>query len=111
MEGPLSESDQNKRRGGRGAATIRVIPWAIKSGLDPVIHQETISGRPEQKCFPSDQDWNDLKRGYYLSQTQINAGGQNAATIQIISWTIFEVRPGSFARYCTHQKTLSGTPE
>ena len=30
-------------------------------------HQETISGRPEQKFPPSDQDRNGLWRGYYSS--------------------------------------------
>ena len=44
---------------------------------------------------PSDHDWNDLERGHYLSQTQINTWGQNAGTIQVIPWAIIEVRPGA----------------
>ena len=33
------------------------------------------------------------------------------ATIQVIPWAIIEVRPGLFAKYCTHQETISGRPE
>ena len=56
----------------------------------------------------SDQDWNDLERGHYLTQTRINAGRQNAATIQDISWTITEVRPVAFGKTWHHQETISG---
>ena len=48
--------------------------------------------------LPSDQDWNDLERGHYLSQNRINARDQNAATIQVIPWTIIEVRPGALGQ-------------
>ena len=51
----------------------------LKSGLGHLprccTHQKTISGRPEQVYLSFDQDCKDLGRGYYLSQTQINAGG------------------------------------
>ena len=51
----------------------------LKSGLGLLAryctHQETTSGIPEQIYLPFDQDWNDLWRGHYFSQTRINAGG------------------------------------
>ena len=54
---------------GKNAATIRVIPRPLlKSGLGPwPVLQEIISGTPEQKYFPSDQDWIGLGRGHYSS--------------------------------------------
>ena len=39
------------------------------------------------------QYWNGLGRGHYSSQTRINAGGQNGATIRVTSEAIIEVRP------------------
>ena len=74
----------------------------FKSCLGPLAiygtHQETISGRLEQSYLLSDQDWNGLGRGRYLSQTQVNAGGRNAATIRVKSWAIIEVRPAALAQ-------------
>ena len=64
-------------------------------------HQESISGGPEQAYLSFDQDCKDLGRGLYLSRTQINAPGSNAAISQIIPCAIIKVKLG--ARYCTHQ--------
>ena len=62
--------------------------------------------------FPSNQVWNGLGRGHYLSQTRINTGSQNAPTIQVIPWTIL-LKSGlePLTRYGTHQETISGRPE
>ena len=49
--------------------------------------------------------------GHYLDQIPINAGGRDAATIQVIPWAIIEVRSGSLVRYCTHKEIISGRPE
>ena len=73
-EGPLFELDSNYA-GGQNAATIRVIPWAIKSGRGPWPDIAT-SWRPYWETWTLfDQDWNDLERGHYLSRTWINAAG------------------------------------
>ena len=84
-ERPLFKLDSNKRRG-PNAATIQNIPWTIiEVRPGPLARyctrQETISGTPEQKYLPFDQDWIDLGRGYYSSRTRIHAGGKNATTI------------------------------
>ena len=44
------------------------------------------------------KDWNGLGRGRYSNWTRINAGGQNAATIQVIPWAIIEVGPGALGQ-------------
>ena len=36
--------------------------------------------------------------GHYLSQTRINAVDQNVAIIQIILWTIIEIKPGALGQ-------------
>ena len=41
---------------------------------------------------------NGLGRDHYLSQTRINAGGQNGATVQVISEAITEVRPAALCQ-------------
>ena len=84
----------------KSAATIRLICGPLlKSGLGLFAryctHQETIGGAPEQKYLPSDQDWIGLERGHCSRRTGINAGGKNAATFQIIHWTINEVTRSS----------------
>ena len=38
-------------------------------------------------------------------------GVQTAATIQIISWTIIEIRHGPVARYSNHQEIINRRPE
>ena len=56
------------------------------------------------------QDWKRLARGHKSNYTRINAGGQNAATIQVIPRPLLRSNLGHLARYCTHQETISGTP-
>ena len=53
------------------------------------------------------QYWNGLGRGHYSSQTGINAGGQNGATIRVTSEAIIEVRPAALGQYGTCQETIS----
>ena len=66
-------------------------------------HQETISGQLYKSIFHL------IKIGMALEWW--GGGGQNTVTIQIIAWTIIEVRPEALGQYCTHQKTISGRPE
>ena len=44
------------------------------------------------------QYWNSLGMGHYSGQTQINAGGQNGATIQVTSKAISDVRPAALGQ-------------
>ena len=46
--------------------------------------------------------------GHYSSQTQINAGRQNGATIRVTSEVIIEVRPAALGQiwYSTCQETI-----
>ena len=99
LERSLFESDLDKRWPvAQNAVTIQIITWTIiKVKPGPLAryctHQETIGGTLEQKYLPSDQDWLAWRGGHYSSRTRINAGGNKAATIRVISWTIIEVRP------------------
>ena len=54
---------------------------------------------------------NGPRKGHYSSQIQINAGGQNGATIRVTSWAIIDIRHAALDRYGTHQKTISRRPE
>ena len=49
-----------------------------------------------------------LGSGHYSSQTRINAGGQNGATIRVTSEAIIEVRPAALGQiwYRTCQETI-----
>ena len=58
-EGPLFESDSNKRLGAKTGPLFESPPRPLlKSGLQPLgsygTHQESISSRPEQVYHPSD---------------------------------------------------------
>ena len=58
-EGPLFESDPNKRRGSKTGSLFEPPPWpSLKSGLRPLDRygtcHETIGERPEQMYNPSD---------------------------------------------------------
>ena len=61
----------------------------LRPGVGPLArygnHQETISRRPEQMYT-------------YSSRIQINARGQNGATIRVISQAIIEVRPAALVQ-------------
>ena len=60
-------------------------------------HQEIINRRLEQICKLSSDtrlEW----PGRYSSRTQINAAGQNGATIRITSWAIIKVRPAALGQ-------------
>ena len=83
-EGPLFESDTNKRRWVKMRLLFKLSHrQLLKSSLGPDIalircmtvkfSETTSSG--EQKYFHITQDWNCLGRGHYSSQTQINAKG------------------------------------
>ena len=61
-DGPLLESDSNKRWRPKTGPLFESPPRPLlKSGLQPLgrhgTHQETISRRPEQMYTPSDTDW------------------------------------------------------
>ena len=114
-EGPLFKLDSNRCRG-PNTATVQIIPWTIiEVRPGPLARyctrQETISGTPEQKCLPFDQDWIGLGRGHYSSRTRRHAGGKNAATIRVIPGSLLKSGLVCLARYCTHHETISGTPE
>ena len=88
-EGPLFESD-SKNAGGEVRPLFQLFPGPLlKSGPGPW---------PDIAIFHLTKNWNDLERGHYLSQTRINDGDQSAASIQIIRWTIIEVRPGALGQ-------------
>ena len=57
-DGPLFESDSNKRKGQNGPLIESHPRPLLKSGLQPLdrygTHQETISRKPEQMHTPSD---------------------------------------------------------
>ena len=79
-EGPLFESNSNKRRGAKTGPLFESPPRPLlKSGLQPLgrygTYQETIGMRHEQMYTLLTQDWNGLRRSQYSSRTQINAGG------------------------------------
>ena len=64
----------------------------LTSGMRPLnrygTRQETINRRHEHMYSPSG---NGLGRGHYSRLSGINAVGPTVATIQIISWAIFEI--------------------
>ena len=79
-EGPLFESDSNKRQRAKTGPLFESLPRPLlKSGLQPLgrygTHQETISRRPEQMYLHLTQDWNGLGSDYHSSRTRLNFGG------------------------------------
>ena len=87
----------------------------LKSGLGPLArcctHKGSISRPREHVYLSPDQDWDDLQRCHYLSQTRVNTRGQNVATIQVSHGQLLKSGLGHLARYGTHQETMSGRPE
>ena len=89
-EEPLFELDSNKRRGQNGA-TIQVRQ-ACGRWTDMAPTRKPESEDLNRCILYLTQDWNGSGRGHYSSRSQINAGVQTAATIQVISWIIIEIR-------------------
>ena len=88
-EGPLFESNSNKRWGANTALLLESPPRPLlKSGLQPLdrygTNQETISMRHEHLT----QDWNGLGRVHYSSSICINAGAK--------MWALFESPLGHY---------------
>ena len=113
--GPLFGSDSNKRRG-EVRPPFELSPGPLlKSGLEPLArycnHQITINRRPEQVYLPSDQDWNNLEKGLYLSQTRINARGKMRPRFRLSHGQVLKSDLGPLVRYGTHQETISGRPK
>ena len=74
-------------------------------------HQEIINRRLEQICrLHLTQDWSGLG-DCYSSRTQINAGGQNRATIRASPRPLLKSGLQSYGRCGTHQETISRRPE
>ena len=97
-EGLLFKLDSNKCWRARMQPIFKSFPGPLlKSGVGPLArcgnHWETLSRRPEQMYTSSDTILEWPGRGNYLSWTQINARGQNGATIRATSRAITEVRP------------------
>ena len=49
--------------------------------------------------------------GQHLSQNRMNAGGLNAATVQVTPWAIIYVRPGALGQIWHQCKSLSYVAE
>ena len=103
-EGPLFESDSNKRWGTKTGPLFESPPRPLlKSDLQPLgrygTHQETIGVWDMNRCilYLTTQDWNGLGRSHYSSRTQINAGGPIRGHYS--SHLVVEVRPGSSWAY------------
>ena len=112
-DGPLFESDSNKRRGSKTGPLFESPPRPLlKSGLQPlgryVTHQETISRKPEQMYTHSDTRLELLGEGLLF---KLDSNKRWRAKMQ----PIFESFPGPLlksgvgplARYGNHQKIIS----
>ena len=95
-EGLLFKLDSNKRWRAEMQPIFESFPGPLlKSGVRPLArygnHQETIS-------LHLTQNWSGPGRGHYSSWTQINARGQNRATIRVTSQAIIEVRSAALVQ-------------
>ena len=85
-EGPLFESNSNKRRGAKTGPLFESTPRPLlKSGLQPLgrcgTHQEAISRRSEQVYLPSDPRLEWPGEGPLFEFNLNKCWGQNVGTI------------------------------
>ena len=92
----INARDQN-------GATNRVTSEAINEVRPAALGLiQPLSGNQKQETrtdvAPSDTRLRWPGRGRYLSQTRMNAGGQNGATIRVTSQAIIEVKPAALGQ-------------
>ena len=89
-EGPLFESDSNKRKGTKTGPLFEPPPWPLlKSGLQPYGTHQTISGRLEQVYLPSDPRLERPGEGPLFDFNLNKCWGQNVGTIRVTSGPLF----------------------
>ena len=99
-EGPLFESDSNKRQGAKTGPLFESPPRPLlKSGLQSLFRygtHQTVNGRLEQVYFPSDPmlEWPGEGPLFELNKYW----GQNVGTIQVTSRPLFMPGLGPLAR-------------
>ena len=102
-EGPLFESDSNKRQGAKTGPLFESPPWPLlKSSLQPLFrygtHQETISRRPEQMYTPSDPRLELPEEGQLFELNLNKCWGQNVGTIRVTPEPLFMSGLGPLVR-------------
>ena len=111
-EGPLFESDSNKRLGPKTGPLFESLPRPLlKSGLQPLgrygNHKETISRRPEQ-MYTLTQDWNGL---LFKLDSNKHWRAKMQPIFESFAGPLLKSGVGPLARYGNHQEIISGRLE
>ena len=111
-EGPLFESDSNKRRGGKMGPLFESPPRPLlKLGLQPMgrysTHQETTSRRPEQMYTPSDTRLEWLGAGpLFKSVSNKRWKAKVQPLFESFHGPLLKSAVGPLARYGNHQEII-----
>ena len=90
-EGPLVESDSNKRQGAKMGSLFESLPrLLLKSGLQPLArygtYQETVSRRQEQMYTPSDTrlEWPEKGLLFESDLNKCSEGGNIEVMLRVL---------------------------
>ena len=116
-EGPLLESDSNKRqRAKTGPLFESPLEPLLKSGLQPLgrygTYQETISRRPEQMYTLSDErlEWLGEGRLFKLDSNK-SWRAKMQPIVEAFPGPLLKSGMGPLVRYGNHQETINMRPE